>query len=93
MIEASARAIEVPVLFLMQLEDELFDRASCLALFDALATEDKRLHANAGLHPEVPIHLYPAGHGFNCDLRGSYHAESAALARERSLAFLAEHLK
>ena len=43
-------------------------------------------------HPEVPIHLYPAGHGFNCDLRGSYHAESAALARERSLAFLAEHL-
>ncbi len=45
------------------------------------------------LHPEVPIHLYPAGHGFNCDLRGSYHAESAALARERSLAFLAEHLK
>ncbi len=45
------------------------------------------------LHPEVPIHLYPAGHGFNCDLRGSYHPESAALARERSLAFLAEHLK
>ena len=43
-------------------------------------------------HPEVPIHLYPAGHGFNCDLRGSYHAESAALARERSLAFLAAHL-
>lgn len=45
-----------------------------------------------GLHPEVPVHLYPAGHGFNCDQRGSYHAESAALARERSLAFLAEHL-
>ncbi len=44
------------------------------------------------LHVEVPIHLYPAGHGFNCDLRGSYHAESAALARERSLAFLAERL-
>jgi len=43
-------------------------------------------------HPEVPIHLYPAGHGFNCDLRASYHAESAALARERSLAFLAQHL-
>ena len=44
------------------------------------------------LHPEVPVHLYPAGHGFNCDRRGSYHAESANLARERSLAFLAEHL-
>ena len=44
------------------------------------------------LHPEVPVHLYPAGHGFNCDRRSSYHAESADLARDRSLAFLAEHL-
>lgn len=39
--------------------------------------------------PDAAIHLYPgAGHGFNCDLRGSYHAEAAALARRRSLAFL-----
>ena len=44
------------------------------------------------LHPEVEVHLYPAGHGFNCDLRGSYHAESAAGARVRSLAFLGDHL-
>ncbi len=43
-------------------------------------------------YPDIPVHLYPAGHGFNCDARGSYHAESAALARERTLAFLAEHL-
>lgn len=42
--------------------------------------------------PDLPVHVYPAGHGFNCDLRGSYHAESAALARERTLAFFAEHL-
>jgi carboxymethylenebutenolidase len=40
----------------------------------------------------VPVHIYPAGHGFNCDARGSFHAESAKLARERTLAFLAEHL-
>jgi carboxymethylenebutenolidase len=38
-------------------------------------------------HPEVEIHVYPAGHGFNCDQRGSFDATSAALARERSLAF------
>ena len=43
--------------------------------------------------PDLPIHVYPAGHGFNCDERGSYHAESAALARERTLAFFAEHLR
>jgi len=42
--------------------------------------------------PDVPVHIYPAGHGFNCDQRADYHAESAALARERTLAFLAENL-
>lgn len=43
-------------------------------------------------HPDVPIFIYPAGHGFSCDHRGSYHAESAKLARERTDAFFAEHL-
>lgn len=43
-------------------------------------------------YPDIPIHIYPAGHGFSCDHRGSYHAESAKLARERTLAFFAEHL-
>ena len=43
-------------------------------------------------HPELPIHIYPAGHGFNCDQRASYHAESARLARERTLAFLRAHV-
>lgn len=44
-------------------------------------------------HPQVEIHWYPdAGHGFNCELRSAYHAESAALARSRALAFLRRHL-
>ncbi|NIC42991.1 dienelactone hydrolase family protein [Aquabacterium sp. A08] len=43
-------------------------------------------------HPEVTVHTYPAHHGFNCDQRGSHHAPSAQLARERTLAFLAQHL-
>jgi carboxymethylenebutenolidase len=43
-------------------------------------------------HPTVPMHIYPAGHGFNCDERSSYDAESAALARRRTLEFLAQHL-
>lgn len=38
--------------------------------------------------PDCDIHIYPAGHGFNCDERASYHAKSAALAWERSLAFI-----
>jgi carboxymethylenebutenolidase len=43
-------------------------------------------------HPEVEVHLYEADHGFNCDHRGSWNAEAAKLARERSLAFFAKHL-
>jgi len=43
-------------------------------------------------HPGVEAHLYDAGHGFNCDQRASYHAPSAALARERTLAFLRRHV-
>ncbi len=43
-------------------------------------------------HPEVEVQMYPATHGFNCDHRGAYDAPSAALARERSLAFLARYL-
>jgi len=39
-------------------------------------------------HPELPVFLYDAGHGFNCDQRKDYEPHSAALARERSLEFL-----
>ena len=43
-------------------------------------------------HPGIPMHIYPAGHGFNCDERGSYHEASAKLARERTMEFFAKHL-
>ncbi|MEJ8845696.1 dienelactone hydrolase family protein [Variovorax rhizosphaerae] len=43
-------------------------------------------------HPEVEVHVYECGHGFNCDQRGSYNAEAAKLARERTLAFFAKHV-
>ncbi len=54
-ILAAARQVTCPVVFLMQLEDELFPRDGYLDLFDAVASSDKRLHANPGLHPEVPL--------------------------------------
>ncbi len=44
-------------------------------------------------HPEVPVYTYDADHGFNCDERGSYSAPAAKQARERTLAFLKEHLQ
>ena len=43
--------------------------------------------------PDVDIFVYQgADHGFNCDARSSYHAESAALARRRTLDFFDQHL-
>ncbi len=46
----------------------------------------------AAAHPEAQVHIYEAGHGFNCDHRGSYDATAAKLARERTLAFLRQHV-
>ena len=46
----------------------------------------------AAAHPDVPIHTYPAEHGFNCDQRESYNAPSAALAWTRTLEFFAKNL-
>lgn len=38
------------------------------------------------------VHVYPADHGFNCDERGAYDADSARIARERTLAFFGAKL-
>lgn len=39
-------------------------------------------------HPEVMVHLYPAGHGFSCDERASYDADSAQRAWRRTQGLL-----
>jgi len=36
-------------------------------------------------HPEVPIYVYDAGHGFNCNHRPDYNEEAARAARKRTL--------
>jgi len=49
-----AKRITVPVEFDMQWDDEMIPREAALALFDAFASTEKSLHANAGKHLEVP---------------------------------------
>jgi dienelactone hydrolase len=51
--EAAAR-ITVPVEFLVQWDDERVPRAQSLALFEAFASPEKTLHANPGLHSDLP---------------------------------------
>jgi carboxymethylenebutenolidase len=43
-------------------------------------------------HPDLPVYMYNADHGFNCDQRGSYDAPAAKLARERTLEFFHKHV-
>ena len=43
-------------------------------------------------YPRAEVRVYLAGHGFNCDQREDYDPQSAAIAFERSLAFLAKHV-
>ena len=72
------------------------ERPACPVLFQFGEQDTSPTPAQArevmAAHPQVQAHFHPAGHGFNCDQRGSYHAESARQAREQTLAFLAQHL-
>ena len=43
--------------------------------------------------PDCEIYVYPAGHGFYCDERASFHDDSAKLAWQRTTAFLDKHMK
>jgi carboxymethylenebutenolidase len=43
-------------------------------------------------HPEIPVFIYPADHGFNCDERDSYDEKSAKEAQARTFAFFADNL-
>ena len=44
-------------------------------------------------YPEISAHFYAgAGHGFNCDQRGSWNADAAKLARSRTLEFFRKHV-
>ena len=54
---------------------------------DTIPLEDVNIISKA--HPNVTIHLYDAGHGFNCDRRGSYDEKSAELALTRTLELFA----
>jgi carboxymethylenebutenolidase len=49
------------------------------------------VEAIAAKHPDIPIHVYDAGHGFASDRRADYAADPARLARLRTLQLFATH--
>ena len=59
---------------------------------DPIITADA-VAAHRSRQPTATIHVYPAGHGFNCEARADFAPESAALAWQRTTAFFDEALK
>ncbi|MGW0803487.1 dienelactone hydrolase family protein [Nonomuraea sp. NPDC002799] len=53
-LAAPAAEVTVPVQFLLQWDDARVPRDQALALFDALGSADKTLHANPGDHGGIP---------------------------------------
>jgi dienelactone hydrolase len=53
--EHAARALTIPVLLVLQWNDELVGQASGLALFDAIGSSEKTAHVNPGGHVEIPL--------------------------------------
>jgi carboxymethylenebutenolidase len=57
----------------------------------SISAADVELHRNR--YPGASVHVYPAGHGFNCAPRDDYDPASAALAWQRTTDFLEENLR
>jgi carboxymethylenebutenolidase len=80
-----------------QIAPHVTDRPRCPVLMhfgdqDPIATLAQAEELRAAHGAAVEIQVYPAGHGFNCEETAGFHPVSAALALQRTLAFLADHL-
>jgi carboxymethylenebutenolidase len=77
---------------------DLLDKKPKRAVMYHFGSLDKSISVSdtqkiAAAHPDSPLYLYEgADHGFNCDQRASYNPEAAALARQRTLGFLARYV-
>jgi dienelactone hydrolase len=63
-VKRDATRITAPTLFHVQLQDEIFHRDGQFALFDLLASEDKRLTIHPGQHGTTPATAIDRWHNF-----------------------------
>lgn len=70
-------------------------KAPCIFHFGQLdaSIPPDAVAAHRAKQPTMPVYVYPADHAFNREVGRHYHAPSADLARERTLAFFREKLK
>jgi dienelactone hydrolase len=77
-----ARDVRIPLLVLLQWDDEHNDRQQALDLFDAFGSPEKTLHANTGGHTRVPqFEGEDANRFFARHLRGTREGEMRDAAR------------
>ena len=63
-IAKDAPRVACPVMFLIQWDDELFAREYSVALFDALGSRDKRMHAYPGRHGALSSEAFRSSESF-----------------------------
>ncbi|MEE8516786.1 MAG: dienelactone hydrolase family protein [Alphaproteobacteria bacterium] len=57
------------------------------------AIPEEKIEIIRKAQPDLPLYIYEgAGHGFNCDQRGSWHEAAATLARSRSIELLSQNI-
>ena len=54
-IKGLAEKVTCPLYYMVQLDDESFSSEGSVAMFQALGSANKRMHANPGLHAAIPI--------------------------------------
>jgi dienelactone hydrolase len=63
-LRADAANVSCPVLFMVQWDDEIFDRDGALELFDTIGSRDKRMHVHPGKHGDFPLEAADATREF-----------------------------
>lgn len=61
---ADAPRVLCPTLFMVQWDDEIFDRDGALELFDTIGAHDKKMHVHPGKHGDVPHEAVAAAREF-----------------------------
>jgi len=85
------------VVYYGRVTNHLDQRPKCPVMYH-YGAEDKSISQDdvervRAAYPEAPVYTYEAaGHGFNCDQRDSHNPQAAALARQRTLEFLARYV-
>ena len=94
---ACQQPLACAVVYYGKILDHLDQKPRCPVMYH-YGTADKSIPPEdvariRAAYPEAPVYSYEgAAHGFNCDQRDSYQPQAAALARTRTLEFLARHL-